>query len=254
MTKAEILTRAFATGQQIAPFSDAEPAFDLAAGYAAQRALTALRVAAGARIIGMKVGFTNTLIWAQYGIQAPVHAPVFDTSLATGTVAIGGFMEPQIEPEVVLKLRATPTPDMDDAALLACIEAAAPGFEIVHSAYPGWRFKAPDSVASGGMHGALVLGDWVPVDRSWMDRLTRFRVTLSCDGAVLEVGQATNLLGAGPLAVLRHLVSLDSADPLPAGSLVSTGTVTRAMPIQPGQDWHAAFEGLGFAPIRVRLT
>ena len=38
MSKADRLAKAFANGQQIAPFSDTEPEFDLAAGYAALRA------------------------------------------------------------------------------------------------------------------------------------------------------------------------------------------------------------------------
>lgn len=254
MTQAEILAQAFATGQQIAPFSDTDPDFDLSAGYAVQHALTALRMAAGARKVGVKVGFTNTQIWEEFGIYAPVHAPVFDTTLASGTVNIGRFMEPKIEPEVAFRLRDTPEVGMDDAALLTCIEAAAPAFEIVQSAYPGWRFKAPDSVASGGMHAALVVGEWVPVDQGWLEPLRAFSVTIRCDGADQDQGVAGNLLGEGPLAVLRHLVSLDSADPLPPGAIVSTGTITRALPIEAGQNWEAVFEGLPLSPLAVHLT
>lgn len=254
MTHAEILAQAFATGRQIAPFSDTDAAFDLPAGYAVQRALTAMRVAAGAQITGIKVGFTNTQIWAQYGIDAPIHAPVFDRTLIAGSLAVSGLMDPLIEPEVVLRLRATPNAEMTDAALLACIEAAAPGFEIVHSAYPGWRCKAPDSVAAGGMHAALAVGAWVPVDASWHAPLLEFSVSLRCDGVEQDRGVATNLLGSGPLAVLRHLVGMDSAEPLPPGALVSTGTVTRALPIKPGQHWQAEFDGLPFAPVSLRLT
>jgi len=254
MSKADRLAKAFANGQQIAPFSDTEPEFDLAAGYAAQHELSARRVFAGAKIVGVKVGFTNTQIWEQYGIHAPIHAPVFDTTLATGSVPIDGLMEPLIEPEVVLKLRATPTPDMDDTALLACIAEAAPGFEIVHSVYPGWRCKAPDSVAAGGMHGALVLGEWVRVDPDWAERLRVFTATLRCDGETQDTGQASNLLGDGPLKVLRHLVGLDSSEPLPPGSLVSTGTVTRALPIKAGQSWSVSFDGLGFSPLNLRIV
>jgi len=254
MIKVEVLARAFASGEQIAPFTDSEPAFDLDAGYATQHMLTALRVAAGAKPIGVKVGFTNTQIWDQYGIHAPIHAPMFDTTLATGRVTVAALTEPKIEPEVVLRLAATPSPDMDDAALLACLDAAAPGFEIVQSVYPGWRCKAPDSVAAGGMHAALVPGDWVPVDQGWLEPLGNFTATLLCDGVQMDTGHARNLLGAGPLAVLRHLIGLDSAKPLQAGDLVSTGTVTQALPVTPDQQWRVAFDGLPFAPLEVHLT
>ncbi|MCL4674954.1 MAG: fumarylacetoacetate hydrolase family protein, partial [Pararhodobacter sp.] len=239
---------------QIAPFSDSDPAFDLAAGYATQAELTAMRVAAGATVVGAKVGFTNTRIWDQFGIRAPIHAPVFDTTLAAGTVALAGLMEPLIEPEVVLLLGATPTRQMDDAALLACVEAAAPGFEIVHSPYPGWRCRAADFIAAGGMHAALVTGDWVAVDADWVQSLRRFTVSLSCDGVEQDRGSAGNLLGEGPLAVLRHLVGLDTCPVLQPGDLVSTGTVTRALPGAAGQSWRAAFDGLPLVPLDLRLA
>lgn len=254
MTHAETLAQAYATGQQIAPLSDADPQMDMAAGYAVQRQLTALRVAAGAKVVGVKVGFTNTQIWEQYGIHAPIHAPVFDTTLAQGTVSLTNLMDPLIEPEVVLKLRATPTPDMDDDALLACIDAAAAGFEIVHSAFPGWRCKAQDSIAARGMHAALALGDWVNVDQSWKAPLSNFIASLACNGTEQATGEARNLLGSGPLAVLRHLIALDSAEPLLPGQLVSTGTVTKALPVTKGQTWSVTFTGLKFGPLQVRLV
>jgi len=254
MTIAQTLHTAFRTGQQLAPVSDTDPDFDLPAGYDTQRALTALRQQDGARVIGVKVGFTNTQIWDTYGIHAPIHGPVFDTTLANGSVSIDGFKEPLIEPEVVLRMARTPTPGMDDAALLTCIADIAPAFEIVRSVFPGWRFTAPDSVAAGAMHGALVVGDFIPVTTEMRVSLTDFSVTLSCDGAVMDTGHARNLLGSGPLEVLRHLISLDSAETLNAGDLVSTGTVTRALPIQPGQTWQASFSGLPLADLKVALT
>jgi len=254
MTIAQTLRDAFETGQQLAPFSDADPGFDLAAGYAAQRALTALRQQDGARVIGVKAGFTNTQIWDTFGIRAPIHGPVFDTSLATGPISTGAFMEPLIEPELVFRMASTPKPGMDDAALLACVEAIAPGFEIVHSVFPGWRFTAPDSVAAGAMHGALVIGAFRPATPAMRAALADFTVELRCDGTVMDQGHAANLLGSGPLEVLRHLIGLDSMEPLNPGDLVSTGTVTRALPIKPGQTWQASFNGLPLAELSVALT
>ena len=34
----------------------------------------------------------------------------------------------------------------------------APGFEIVDSIYPNWKFSLTDAIASGGLHGCLVVG------------------------------------------------------------------------------------------------
>ncbi|WP_417586595.1 2-keto-4-pentenoate hydratase [Pararhodobacter oceanensis] len=251
---AEKLAQAFAETRQIKPFSDDDTGFDLAKGYEVQRALTAKRVAGGAREIGVKVGFTNTQIWSRFGIRAPVHGPVFDNTLATDPADISRYMEPLIEPEIVLRLGAKPFASMEDAELLACVEAIAPGFELVHSIYPDWRITAADSVASGAMHGALALGEFVPLSADWAEALTRFKVALLCDGELRDEGQANNLLGSGPLAVLRHLLGLSTCPPLAAGDLISTGTLTQALPIAAGETWQARFDGLPLAPLTLRLA
>lgn len=251
---AEKLALAFAEHRQIRPFSDEDEGFDLAKGYEVQRALTAQRVAAGARVVGVKVGFTNTQIWSRFGISAPVHGPVFNNTLAKDSLEIGTFMEPLIEPEIILRLAAPPRATMEDAELLACIDAIAPGFEVVQSIYPDWRITAADSVASGAMHGALVPGGWVPLSADWAESLSDFTVELYCDGELREEGQASNLLGSGPLQVLRHLLGLGSCPPLAAGDLVSTGTLTQALPVAKGETWQAKFSGLPVAPVSLRLV
>jgi 2-oxo-3-hexenedioate decarboxylase len=61
----------------------------------------------------------------------------------------------------------------------------------------------------------------------------------------------------GPLSALRHLVGLLASDalnpPLAAGEIISTGTLTRAMPIAAGEVWSAAPTGIALDEIRVRL-
>jgi 2-oxo-3-hexenedioate decarboxylase len=61
----------------------------------------------------------------------------------------------------------------------------------------------------------------------------------------------------GPLSALRHLAGLLASDPfnppLAAGEIVSTGTLTKAMPIVPGETWTAAPNGIGLDPIRLRF-
>src|SRR5215510_15491536 len=52
--------------------------------------------------------------------------------------ALAPFAEPRIEPEIVFRLAAAPSPEMDEAALFGCIDWVAQGFEIVHSVFPGW--------------------------------------------------------------------------------------------------------------------
>jgi len=221
-----------------------------------------LREARGERVVGRKIGFSNTGIWPLYGVDRPMWNYVWDTTLLTGTgtggrVRLAGFPEPRIEPEIVLHLAAAPEPGMDEVAILACIDRVAHGFEIVHSIYPGWKFTAAQSAAAFGLHGILVLGPWQDIrdDRAvWGRQLADFSVTLRKDGARIEAGHARNVLG-GPLRALRYLVDVLAAEPegaaLQPGELVSTGTLTNAHPVTPGEVWSTEFGGLGLDGLQV---
>src|SRR5258707_12958401 len=74
------------------------------------------------------------------------------------TLDLKRFVQPRIEPEGVFKLKA-PVPVTDDPlAVLACTEWIAPGFEILQSHFPDWKFTAADCTAAFGLHCALRVG------------------------------------------------------------------------------------------------
>ncbi|WP_417625522.1 2-keto-4-pentenoate hydratase [Pararhodobacter aggregans] len=254
ITVADAILHAFDRGQPMAPITESDEGFDLPRAYLAQAMLTAARVRRGARVVGMKTGFTNTTIWDEYNVHAPIHGPVFDTSWRAGPLPLAPFLEPRIEPEIVLKLGASPAPGMSPEALKSCVAEVARGFEIVQSPFPGWRFRAPDTVAAGALHGALVTGDFVPATPALLNNLADLDVTLLCDGAALDHGHSRNVLGGGPLAALADLVAQRGEDRLPAGWIVSTGTLTRALPVAPGQSWTTRIEGADLPPLTLGFT
>lgn len=253
--------------RQVPPITGRADELDLAEAYRVAAAVRRRRQARGERVVGRKIGFTNTTIWDEYGVHAPIWGYVYDTTLhdlegGSGTFALSAVVEPRIEPEIAFGLSRTPERGMDERALLDCVAWVAHGFEIVQSLFPGWRFAAADTVAAFGLHGALLLGQRLPVpagerDR-WCAQLGSFGIALALNGAVVEQGLATNVLGGGPLAALRHLVEGLAADPdsapLEAGEIVTTGTLTKALPIAPGQTWSTRIEGLPNAGVVLRLT
>ena len=105
------------------------------------------------------------------------------TSARTTALSLAEFAEPRIEPEIVFGLYAAPAADMDEAALLSCLDWVAHEFEIVQSIYPHWKFQAPDTVAANGVHGALLIGPRRairPRATEWQAMLPRFEIDLSC--------------------------------------------------------------------------
>lgn len=246
----------------LAPISAREPGFGLEAGYAVAARVHRVRQAAGARPRGRKIGFTNAAIWPEYDVHHPIWGWVYEHTLhASGTrLPLAGLAEPKIEPEIAFGLRAAPAAGADTAGLLACIEWVAPAFEIVQSHFPGWKFQAADTIAAGGLYGALVLGRQVPVAALGDDpaaQLAGLTMRLTCEGQEIETGRGSNVLGS-PLAALAHLVAL-LADQGPEvqlqpGEVVTTGTVTAAYAVRAGQAWRAEPGGIALDAVEVAFA
>ena len=251
------------TGRQITPFSKRFPGFDLEEAYRVTAALRQLRESRGEMPIGRKIGFTNRTIWDEYQVNAPMWGYVYDRTvhdLAGGAVSLAGLAEPRIEPEIIFGLRTTPTPDMDERAVLGCVEWVAHGFELVQSIFPRWEFTLPDTVAAYGLHGMLLIGDRHDITASvdtWARGLSAFAIDLRRDGRAIDRGLASNVLG-GPVSALQHLVAVLTRDPenppLNAGEIVTTGTLTRAFPVAPGETWTTELAGIELEGIGVQFT
>jgi 2-oxo-3-hexenedioate decarboxylase len=263
-----IAAEAFAaldTGHQITPFSARLAAFDLDDAYRVTATIRQMRERRGELPVGRKIGFTNRTIWAEYNVYGPIWGYVYnrtahDLAELGETFSLGGLAEPRIEPEIVFKLAVAPAPGMDETALLACVDWVAHGFELVQSIFPGWKFSAPDTVAAFGLHGALLIGAHHSIEadaEAWSRTLSSFEIDLKRDGAVVDHGRARNVLG-GPVSALRHLVDILARDrvnpPLAAGELVTTGTLTRALPASACETWTTELTGVALEGIRVRFA
>jgi 2-oxo-3-hexenedioate decarboxylase len=189
---------------------------------------------------------------------------MYDTTVsafsASPALQVSRFSEPRIEPEIVFKLAKDIGAGIDEAGLLNSIEWVTHGFEIVQSIFPGWKFTGVDCFAAEGLHGALLLGSPCSVASlgpKAMDALANFGVTLACNGKIMDRGRGTNVLDS-PLSALRHLVDVLDMDPfnppLRAGEIITTGTLTRAFPVAPGETWSTTIEGIGLDGVTLIFT
>ena len=201
-------------------------------------------------IIGRKIGFTNRNIWSIYDVDEPIWGPMTLSSVRFVEsnflkVDLSQFCEPRIEPEIVVCLKQRPKHGSDNPEIY--LDWVAPSFEIVDSIYPNWKFSLTDAIASGGLHGCLVVGKKFNVnDRTERD-LIDVRVSLYRGGRMEEAGTGANVLD-GPVSAIRYLHSglskIRNQDALSAGNIITTGTMTDAKPIFSKEKWSAKFGGV----------
>jgi len=240
--------------RQIPTFSSRPDGLTLAQAYQVTPLLRAAFEARGEKITGRKIGFTNREMWKLFGVQSPIWGYATNRTThdlaSTKLVPVKNFTEPRIEPEIMFGLKAPPSPGMAEAALLDCIEWVALGYEIVQSIFPGWKFTAADTVAANGVHGALAIGPRhaiAPRKSEWQGELAAFAVELYRNGKLSQRGGGALVLDS-PLLALRHLIELLASDshnpPLRGGEVISTGTLTIAMPVNAGETWTAKVAGI----------
>ena len=226
----------------------------VSAAYQAAAERESARLRDGAVLVGYKVGFTNTAVWEQMGINAPMWGVMYQDTVIDAVGApfrysLATLQGPRIEPEIIVHLNKTPEPDATPESLLECIDWVAAGYELVLTPADGKRADAMQSIALGGMHGVVLLGERrtpAELGDDLLERLADTDAKLYCNGELKEAGSSAKVLGH-PLNAVQHLMqalSQQGRAPLQAGDIISTGTMTAAYPAAPGERWSLTLEGL----------
>jgi 2-keto-4-pentenoate hydratase len=239
-------------------------------GYDIAKCILETRIAQGEKQIGRKIEFANRKIWSHYGINKPIHTPIW-TPMFDSTVryiednhavqSLAGALQPRLGPEVVFMLAKTPDPDATLEAISDCIEWMAHAFEIFICPFPDWKFEEADAVAAFGLHGALLIGEPKSLSsasrRNLPEVLANTSLSLSCAEELLSAGFGSDVSGS-PVHALwqlnRMLAAQPQFAPLTAGEIVSTGTWVEVLPIAPGQTWATALSGASLPGMTVSFT
>lgn len=250
-------------GAELMPLpSSHDPGFDMQAAFAVADELRQARIARGEKPVGYKIGFTNRGIWERYGVHQPIWGPVWDSTTvlldsAAARISLKGLSQPRLEPEVVFGFARSPRAGMSLGELRGCLDWVAHGFEIVHTHFDGWRFTAADTVADFALHGRLRVGPRVPAD-GWdtlAEDLAALRVELLCDGKLVDSGVGAIVLD-GPLNALRLWVDAMATHtpgwPIRPGDCVTTGTITDAWALSPGQTWSTRLSDSRLSPLSLQ--
>lgn len=217
---------------------------DLATAYAIQRALLGLRLAAGERVVGWKLGYTSEVMRRQMGIDRPNFGPLTDRMLlGSGDAVDERLVQPRVEPEIGLRLKtaldARHAP-VDRHTVAAAVEGAYACLEVVHSTWTGYRFNLEQNTADNSSAGQVVVGPRLPVT----DLMTLDTVAVRLSDRDQALGQGVGADADGhPLdavaRLVRELAAFDRR--LEAGDWVITGGLTKACVLEAGERLTATF-------------
>jgi len=259
------LMSAYETGQLVSVPPSARPGFDLDAAYAVENKLKQWREAADHKSIGRKVGYANKAAWRVLKLETLVWGHMYDDTVhqsdsnsATGAVPHARSLK--IEPEIVFGLKQPIAAGADASAALATTDWLALGFEIIDCPFPEWKFQPSDFVASFGLHAALVIGERVPVRSqqipTLVEELAGFKLRMKKDGELVEEGSGRNCLRSPALCLAELGAAIQRRfpdEPLSAGEIVSSGTLTAGHLTSPGDRWTAEVEGLALPGLTLEL-
>ena len=219
------------------------------------------RLAAGAKVVGRKIGATSEAVQQQLGVDQPdfgylldemdvSHGAQVDGATEGTPISMSGLLQPRVEAEVAFVLGSDIAPETEDEitleAVRAAVDVAIPALEIVDSRIADWQIGFTDTVADCASSGLFVVGR----DGRKLDELEPRDVgmSLTINGEVRSSGNGAACLG-DPLEALRWLAVQCHrfGDPLRAGQVVLSGALGPFVPFAAGDRVEASISG--FEPL-----
>ncbi len=214
--------------------------------YAIQRYWMDARVAAGARIVGHKIGLTSRAMQMASNMTEPDYGHLLDDMIYNDGAQIPAsrYMSPRLEVELAFVLgKPLKGPDVRVHDVLRATEYVTPALELID-----YRTEVPrkitDTIADNAAAAAIVLGGRpvrpMDVDIRWVG------ATLSKNGIIEESGVSAAVMGhpAAGIAWLCNKLALQGVG-LEAGHIVLAGSFTRTVAVAAGDVFYADYGPLG---------
>lgn len=241
------------TQQQIGILTLQYPDMDMDDAYAIQADLCARKAAAGAKVVGWKIGLTSKAMRAALNIDIPDSGVLFDDMQFESGAIIpkGRFIQPRIEAEiafVMAKPLRGPGVTRDD--VVAATDYVVPALEILDTRIQrkdvgsGAIRKIFDTISDNAANAGIVTSadrhELAQVDLRWAGAI------VSCNGEVEETGLGAGVLNDPALAIAWLANRLGTyGQGIEAGQVVLSGSFIRPIEAPSGSEIHADFGDFG---------
>jgi 2-oxo-hept-3-ene-1,7-dioate hydratase len=243
---ADILMMAAKERKQAVQLSKTWPDITMEDAYAISTEVARRRIAAGAKLIGHKVGLTSKAMQRSSQIDEPDYGHLLDDMMIPDGARVPheNYCRPRVEIELAFIMGDTlKGPGVTLPDVLRATEYVVPAIEIVDARVQDPR-KIFDTIADNGAAAGIVIGGRpigpMDVDLRWVSGI------MYCNSEIEETGVAAGVLGHPALGVAwlanklgQHGVALEP------GHLVLAGSFTRVVFAKKGDTLHADFGELG---------
>ena len=239
---------------QIAMPTASNPDMTVEDAYRIQLENVAKKVAAGEKVIGMKIGLTSKAMQNLLHVNEPDYGHLTQKMLLVeGEICpIAELIQPKAEGELAFCLNKTLRgPGVTIADVYNATEFVVPAIEIVDSRIKDWKITLVDTIADNGSSARFVLGSRMTPVADVDMRLTG--MTLEKNGELINSGTCAEVWGNPAAAVAWLANKLCAFDiELKEGSIVMAGAVTAAQSVGSGDSLTVNFYGMGSLTVKFK--
>ena len=251
---AQALVEAEATGTWTQPMSARWEEADVEDAYRVGIEVRDLKLRAGRRVKGHKIGFTSKAMRSLVGATEPDYGFLYDDwFVAEGSaVARSRMNRPLVEQELAFVMRQRLTgPHVNAADVIRATDFVLPALEVVDSRYARrGKNLLVDSISDAASCGFVVLGG-NPVRLTDVD-VRRLSGSLLVNGDIMETGSAAAVMGNPINAVAWLANKLHEFDVvMEPGDVILSGSFIKAVPFDAGDSVVALFDQLGEVTLMV---
>jgi 2-oxo-hept-3-ene-1,7-dioate hydratase len=248
---ADLLLDAEKSRKPVVQLSKTWSNIEVADSYAISSEVTRRKIAAGAKLIGHKIGLTSKAMQQSSQIDEPDYGHLLDTMLIADGAKVkhSDYCVPRVEPELTFILKEPlKGPGVGLIDVLRATEYVVPSIEIIDARVQNPR-KIFDTVADNGAAAGIVLGGR-PVRPDEVD-LRWVGAVFYRNSEIEETGLAAGVLGHPAMAIawLANKVG-PFGTTLEPGHLMLSGSFTRPVWANPGDTLHADFGPLGSVAVQ----
>lgn len=205
--------------------------------YEMQEKQMSLRLAAGEKQVGWKMGLTSEAKRKQMNLDSPLYGFLTDKMqvLNQGVFNIATQIHSKIEPEIAFLISKDLPSNPTRSQVMESVSAVAPALEILDSRYTEFKyFSMEDVIADNSSSSFFVLGPWEKKFNQ-LD-IKNLKLTMNVNGVSKQAG-STEAISGDPAQSVIELCQLlaERGQTLNAGSIVLAGAATAAEALQAGQ-------------------